>query len=66
MEADTKDNAMFIKNIVHHTSYLEKLIELNTHTIEMMTQMLDSLKLEAAYSTLTNSKIDEKAQAMFR
>ena len=40
LESDTKDSAMSQENVTHLQFRLEKLIELNTKTIGMMTQIL--------------------------
>ena len=43
LESDTKDSAISQENVIHQKSRLEKPIELNTKTIGMMAQMLDSM-----------------------
>ena len=45
LEWDTKESATFLENIVHQQFHLEMLMELNTKTIGMMAQMLESIKL---------------------
>ena len=43
LESNAKDSAMSQENVVHEQSQLEKLIELNTKTIGMMAQMMETM-----------------------
>ena len=48
LKSDTKDSAVSQENVVNQQPHLQKQIKRDTKTVWMMTQMLDSMKVESS------------------